>query len=61
MQLAFMNMKGIKLGSTDITNEKMTEKYNGSKPGSDLYNQYLPGLRDSSSAYLTAKRAAGTP
>lgn len=61
MQLAFMNMKGLSLGSKDMTNEKLTEQYNGSKPGSDLYKQYLPGLRDGSSAYLTAKAKGKTP
>lgn len=58
MQLAFMNMKGLSLGSKDMTDESLTQKYNGSKPGSDLYNQYLPGLRAGSAAYLAAKKKA---
>lgn len=59
MQLAFMNMKGINMGSANLSDETLTQKYNGSAPGSDLYNKYLPGLKSRSAAYTAAKNAKG--
>lgn len=55
MQLAFMNMKGINVGSTNLSAETLTQKYNGSLPGSELYEKYLPGLKSRSAAYTAAK------
>lgn len=57
MQLAFMNMKGVDMTSKDMTAGTIAQKYNGSKPGTDLYNQYVTGLNSRSAAYLTEKAA----
>lgn len=51
MQLAFMNMKGIDVSSKDLSAGTLTRKYNGSKPGTSQYNDYLSRLSSRSSAY----------
>lgn len=57
MQLAFMNMKGVDMTSKDMTAGTIAQKYNGSKPGTDLYNQYVTGLNTRTAAYDTEKAA----
>ncbi len=57
MQLAFMNMKGVDMTSKDMSAGTIAQKYNGSKPGSDLYNQYVTGLNSRTAAYNAEKAA----
>ena len=58
-QLAFFNMKGINPSSTNMSDDAITRKYNGSKPGSDLYTQYMNGLATGTPAYKNAKAKQG--
>lgn len=55
-QLAFFNMKGIDLGSRSLSDSALTQSYNGSSPGSPLYQQYMAGLSAGTGAWNTAKR-----
>lgn len=57
MQLAFMNMKNVDLTSTNMSSGTIAQRYNGSKPGTDLYNQYTTGLDSRSASYIAAKNA----
>jgi len=57
MQLAVMNMKGVDMSSKDMSSGTIAEKYNGSKPGSALYNQYTTGLDSRTASYLAARNA----
>ncbi len=54
-QIGFLNMKGIRPDNTTMTNDTFTRRYNGSRPGSELYTKYMRGLENNGPAYDAAR------